>query len=1210
MNNFFLNRKNKNQPVIRNFLYRKFCLLLIMIGISQLIYAQSSLLNLRLNDVAIEDIINTIEEQSDYRFLYNKKMVNVMVKTSIAAQNENIVAVLDKLFQNTNIAYTITGQQIVLNKKGAFETVSTTSQPKKIRGTVTDTNGEPIIGVNVMIAGSNTGTVTDIDGNYNLDVTEDDILRFLYLGYTTQEVKVANQSVISVELEENVQTLSDVVVVGYGVQKKVNLTGSVVAISSQKIESRATPNLSTALAGLASGVSVRQGSGDPGNDGANIRIRGIGTFDGNYRSPMIIIDGAEAEINSVNPEDVESISVLKDAGSAAIYGSRAANGVILVTTKKGAKNTAPKVTYTGMFTQEKAGSSFELLSDYADYMELWNRAQQVSNPAAALTYAQDEIDKWRAAQADPNGIYTDPNNGNRSENRYAYPNTNWSDILFAPSYSHRHNLSVSGGSTSSAYLLSLGYFTNPGTLENTGIDRFNMRINATSSITDFLEIGTQTYAMQQRKDPGDLSQVNTYRFQTVAGINPFVNGKYGGPENPQEKSDVRNPLKDINATGGVNTVTRINTTWYANLNIWDGLSARASINYQNYFYDGKTYSKQLDDYSFRTGEISRPGTTLESATTRREANRDSKYTATATVNYNHRFAKYHDVSALVGYEQFYYNSSGFYATRQGLPDFSVTDITAGAEMYSIGGNTTDNYPERDYGMVSYFGKVNYAYMSKYLLEANFRRDASSRFSSDNRWGTFPSFSAGWRVSEEAFAESLKPLLSDLKLRLSWGRLGNTTSGYYDWQATYGKVNYVLNNSIYNGLAVNKIANGLLQWESVTSKGIGMDASFLDQRLSLDVDLYDKLTEGILTSPAIYLTMGKATAPTQNTSDMQNRGVEITLGWQDKVGDVRYAVSGNFAYNKNKVVKYLGKLEQGWEENPDGTRTYVSNIGDVAATGAETGTLRVEDHLFDEYYLRTHYSGTGTYYNGDGSVDPNGGPRDGMIRTEADLLWVRDMVAAQYSFNGAAINRNNGLWYGEYIMADLNGDGNYGNNDDRQFTGKSSAPKYNFGLTLSAEWKGIDLSMTWAGAAGFWYYLHERGVNRNYLTTQTDVLPADAASKFYYVAWDANGDPDWSNPNNNLTAEYARLRNGSAGAYVVNNQFLYDASYLKLKTLQIGYTLPKSLMSKAHIANLRVFLSGENLLTITKYPGLDPELGSGVNLYPIARLFSAGINLSF
>jgi TonB-linked SusC/RagA family outer membrane protein len=1088
---------------------------------------------------------------------------------------------------------------------------SVQAQNLSISGTVLDSKSDPVAGASVVVKGTSVGAMTDANGGYTISAPADATLVFSFLGLATKEEAIAGRGRIDVVLSESDQSLEEVVVVGYGVQKKANLTGAVASVSAARIEGRAAPNLSTTLTGLASGVSVRQNSGNPGDDQANIRIRGIGTFDGNYRSPMVIIDGAEADLNSVNPEDVESISILKDAGSAAIYGSRAANGVILVTTKKGSRSAAPRVTYTGLVTQEKASSSFELLSDYADYMELWNRSQTVSNPTAALTYNQADIDAWRAAKADPNGIYTDPETGNQIPNWLAYPNTNWSDILFAPNYAHKHNLSVQGGGANSNYLLSLGYFTNPGTLENTGIDRFNMRINVESSITDFLKIGTQTYAMQQHKDPGDLSQVNTYRFQTVGGITPFHDGKYGAPENPKEKSDVRNPIKDINSTGGVNTTTRINTTWYADVNIWQGLSARASINYQNYFYDSKTYSKQIDGYSFRTGKITIPGTTLASATTRREADRNSRYTATTTLNYIRTFAEVHSVSALLGYEQFYYNTSGFDATKIGLLNFSVTDITTGSEMKEIGGDV-----EQDYGMASFFGRVNYAYKGKYLLEANFRRDASSRFSPDNRWGTFPSFSAGWRISEEAFAEPLKPLLSDLKLRLSWGKLGNTTSGYYDWQATYAKVKYSFGNSILDGLAVSKIANARLQWESITSQGIGLDASFLNQRLSLEADFYNKLTEGILTSPSIYLTMGMAGAPTKNTSDMRNRGVEFTLGWRDKVGDFSYAVSGNFAYNKNEVVSYLGKLEQGWVDNPDGSRKYKSNIGQVASSGSETGTLRVEGHLFDEYYLRTHYHGTGTYYHGDGSVDPNGGPKDGMIRSEADLQWVRDMLAAKdandkalYSFNGASVGRT-ALWYGEYIMADLNGDGIYGNDNDRQFTGKSSAPKYNFGFTLSAEWKGIDFSMTWAGATGFWYYLHERGVNRNYLSTQTDALPIDATSKFYYVAWDANGDPDWSNPLNNLTAEYARLRNGSTGVYVTNDQFLYDASYLKLKTLQVGYTLPQKWTSKAKLHNVRIFLSGENLLTITNYPGLDPELGSGVALYPIARLLSAGINLSF
>ncbi|GHT00855.1 SusC/RagA family TonB-linked outer membrane protein [Bacteroidia bacterium] len=1044
---------------------------------------------------------------------------------------------------------------------------------------------------------SKNGVATDLDGKFSLQVSPNATLEVSYLGYATQSVAVNGKTTVNVTLAQDAANLDEVVVVGYGSQKKANLTGSVASVGASKLESRAMPNLSTGLTGLAAGVSVRQSSGNPGSDGANIRIRGIGTFNNDYRGPIVIIDGAEADLNSVNPEDVESISLLKDAASASIYGSRGANGVVLVTTKKGKKGAAPKVTYTGIFTQEKASSSIDFLWDYASYMELYNKAELASNPSiSAQNYSQANIDAWRAGSANPNGTYTDPN-GNQIPNWLAFPNTNWSEILFAPNYSQKHNVSVSGGGENSTYLLSLGYFENPGTLENTGIDQFNMRINVESKITNFLKIGTHTYAVQRNKEPGDVNQMNTYRFQTIGAINPFYDGKYGAPESPEESSSVMNPIKNINATGGKQTTTRINTTWFADVDIWQGLSARASINYQNYFYDSKTYAKNLDAYSFRTGLITIPGTTLETAQTSRTANRNEQYTANALLNYNKTFGD-HDVSAMLGYEQFYYNTSGFNATKMGLLDFGLTDITTATEMVSIGGDV-----EQEYAMVSYIGRLNYAYKSRYLFEANFRRDASSRFSPDYRVGVFPSFSAGWRVSEEDFFAPAKDIVNNLKLRASWGKLGNTTSGYYDWQATYGKVNNVLDGGILNGLAVTKLANSLLQWEKINSADVGLDAAFLNSRLNLELDYYNRTTEGILYNPASYLTVGIATAPYQNTADMLNSGLEMTLGWNDKIGDVHYAVSGNFAYNNNEITKYRGVLEQGWVENADGTRTYKTNIGDVTTGGGETGSLRVEGHLMDEYYLRNHYRGDGSYYNGDGSVNPNGGPKDGMIRTDADLQWVRDMLAYTdatgkkiYTFDGATVNQNGGLWKGEYLFADNNGDGNYGNSNDRQFTGKSSAPKYTYGFSASADWKGIDFSMTWAGAGDFYYYLHERGVNQNYLGGPTNVLPIDAATKFYR--------------DDNVNAPYARLRTGSGGAYRENTQFLYDASYLKLKNLQVGYTLPKAWMSKAHIAGLRVFLSGENLLTITDYPGVDPEIGGAVNVYPIARLLSAGINLTF
>ena len=348
-------------------------------------------------------------------------------------------------------------------------------------------------------------------------------------------------------------------------------------------------------------------------------------------------------------------------------------------------------------------------------------------------------------------------------------------------------------------------------------------------------------------------------------------------------------------------------------------------------------------------------------------------------------------------------------------------------------------------------------------------------------------------------------------------------------------------------------------------------------------------------------MGTVKAPYRNTSDMRNQGIELTLGWRDNIGDFSYSVNVNASYNHNKVVKYKGKLIENWVDD-NGTKKYSSNIGQVADFNGNG--IRVEGSAFDEYFLRQLYKGSGKYYDTNGAVDPNGGPKDGMIRTPEDLQWFRDMRTAGYSFNGVADNKQSGYWYGEYIMADVNGDGNYGNSYDRVMTKKSSTPKYTYGINLSAAWKGIDFNMTWSGAAGMHYYVYSRGLNTSVLSSN-EVLPADARKLFYFY-----NEADPTDARNNINAAYPRLKAKNSSVYIANDRYLYNASYIKLKNVQIGYTLPKKWMDKVFINSLRVFVSGENLWTITDYPGVDPEIGSSLNVYPISRIFSAGVNISF
>lgn len=1084
-----------------------------------------------------------------------------------------------------------------------------------IKGTVVDSTGDPIIGATVRVEGKSTVTVTNINGEFQIQAPAGATLNITYIGMTPQSVKVTDSTTTyNVTMTEDSNNLDEVVVVGYGQQKKVNLTGAVSTVQAKQIESRATTNLSNALAGVASGVSVNQGSGKPGSDGSSIRIRGIGTFNSSYLSPLIIVDGSEASISSVNSDDVESISFLKDAASAAIYGSRGANGVVLITTKKGSKGQSPTVTYTGIVTNSKmSGKAFRFEDNYAEYMEMANRWNTNRNYQAATKYSQAEIDEWRTglANAASNPYGTDNPYG--VYNFLAYPSTQWVDEMFKPSTSQKHNISVNGSSNNSTYLLSFGYLDNPGTLENTGQKKYSGRINVETNITKFLTIGTQTYATFDRLEPGNTSF--TYMFQNTPAMTPYYDGKYGVAV---DGSSSNNMLASVLTRGGHYDDTRLNTTWYGRVKPIDGLTIEGRFNYQTLFSETETYTRCIDRMNFRNNELY-PGTGSAQATTTRGTTRYQNRTMTGTVNYLKKIGD-HDFSALLGTEQYYWNVKGFNATRTGLLDLALPDFTAAMDLQipTVGGTA-----EQDYSVISYFGRLNYAYKNRYLFEANFRRDGSSRFGPESRWGTFPSFSAAWRLSEESFMESLRPTLNNLKLRASWGKLGNMTSGYYSWQATYGSVNYSFGGQILDGLRQGKIANRNLRWEASESTDIGLELGLLNNRLSMEADVYSRTTKGILGTPSVFLTMGTISAPTTNTSDMRNRGVELTVRWADRIQDFEYSVSANFSYNNNKVVKYKGKFVEGWQTGPDGTRQYITNRGDVADVSGNN--IVVEDHIYNEFYLWERHKGNGNIYLADGvTPDPNGGPRDGMIRTKADLDWVKAMLDYRdadgkrvYDFNGQSVGADKGLWYGELIYADVNKDGYYGsNNNDRVFTGKSSAPKYSFGINLTAAWKGIDFSMTWAGNSGMYYYIYERGFNSMSSSSwQEGTIVARNARDIYYYCdpmlamTDPTYDPA-TDPNANINAIYPRIGNES-GAYRANTGNLYHAAYLKLKTLQVGYTLPKKWTSKAYINKLRVFASFENLLTITNYPGVDPEIGGGgFTSYPIPRMISGGLNLTF
>lgn len=1061
------------------------------------------------------------------------------------------------------------------------------AQTKTVTGTVTDENNKPLQGVSVSVKNAGAGTVTTEAGLFSLKVQPGAVLVFSHLDFEPGEQTVGEQTTFAITLKTKNNALSDVVVVGYATQRKVNLTGSVATISGKQIEDRPVTNVSSSLAGLSSGVFVRQGSGKPGSDGASITIRGLGTL--SSTSPLILVDGIISSMDAVNPLDIESISILKDAASASIYGTLAANGVILITTKKGQRN-KNSVTYNGILSTTNPMRMPGFVNDYATHMRLINEGY--TNVGQPSIFAQSTINAWDSASKIPNQL-----NPIGVPNYIAYPNTNWSDALFNNKLLQTHNISINGGSDKVTYLLSLGYMNNQGTIDNTGTKRYQIRANLDANINKFLTIGTQTFASTQTYQLGNTSSAFNFLRQTTPGVVPFWDGRYGFPQAPEESSTANNILAFLNNTAGDNQTSRFNTTVYAIVKLIKGLSFESRFNYQLSQNESNSHTDAgpSERWNFATNQQKSflPG--LSTLTTSYSFSKTYQTTIDNVLRYTTRVARDHEIGALAGYNQLYNNNYGFDATKQGLIDYNIT--VPGSALTPI----TTNGSETDYAMRSWFGRLNYAYKGRYFIEGNFRYDGVSRFSPSTRWGSFPSVSAGWRISEERFMQGTRSWLNNLKLRGSWGRLGNNASGNYDWQATYANRLYSFNNAQVSGLAVGSYANPDLQWETTTNTNIGLEGSVLGGKLNFEIDVYRRVTDGILTVPPIPLTAGTASAPIVNTAQVTTKGIELTLGYRGKVGNVGFAVSGNIAFNANEVTGYKGQLVEGYVTDATGAQVYQSNLGAVS-----TGDINriLEGHKINEYYLYKTYRGTGSPFNADGTVNKNGGPKDGMIRTPDDIAWATAMLAAGYKLRPANAVRNNAIWYGDLIYADLNGDGDYGNSFDRYFAGTSTLPKYIFGFNAQVSWKQFDLSMIWAGALGHQYYWNADNYNNSFVTNGNAFATLYAYDHYFY-------DPaNPKDPRTNTSARYTRLKaNDPQNRGVASDFWLYDASWIKLKNLQIGYNLPDKWARKALLQRARIYFSAENLLMITKFPGLDPEIGSGVD-YPTMRQYAVGVNLTF
>lgn len=1007
-----------------------------------------------------------------------------------------------------------------------------------VEGKITDKSGEPIVGASVKLKNSREiFAITDVDGNFVLsNIPNKCTLQVSYVGYKPQDVKVSpEKKKYSVTLYDDNSILDEVVVVGYATQKKVDLTGAVSSVSADALENRPLTNATNALAGLAAGLTVTNSGGNtPGYESQSITVRGLGTL--NNAAPLIVVDGMTGiALSDINPQDITNISVLKDAASSAIYGSRAANGVILVTTRQGAER-APRVTYSGNVSFEKVAKRLNLVTDYADFMEIQN-AGLIAN-GQAPRFSQGKIDEWR---------------NDAGQNPTIYPNTDWQDHIYRnPSVVQNHNLAITGGSKTVLYNISLGYVNNPGMIYYTDYKRYQLRTNVEVNIKPWLSAGTNLFGYIDKNNPSSENAAaggdvifGSGAFNTVPGMTLYdpATGLYGGIQNPEEENVSNfNPYRRqwFYDTDYPTKTKRSVVKLFARLMPVKGLTIQGSFSY-NYWERNMEHhltDRDLYRFTFDGPVLIREG--VVRTYIRRYNYKNTFRSSELTARYDFNISKL-NASLFAGMSQEYNKYDQDYYIKYDLVDPSLGAIDAGMTNGSI----TGNYNE--WAMRSYFGRITLNWDNKYLLEANLRADGSSKFAPDKRWGYFPSLSGGWRISQEKFMEGTSSWLNQLKLRASYGSLGNNaTTSYYMYQSLFATANYILNGNIAGGMAQTILANPNLTWEKTYMTNIGLDFAFLNNRLSGSIDVYNKDTKGILISLPAPLEHGTSVVPNQNAGEVNNKGFELDLHWNDRIGSVSYNVGFNMGFVNNKVTKFQGD---------------VSSINGVYKTQ--------EGKPINQLYVITV---------------------DRIVRDEADLAYVQSLVDKNPNYF-ATYQRPE---LGDFLYRDANGDGKLDTND-RVEIGHGTLPRLTYGANLGLNWNNFDFSVLFQGVGNHQVYYNNQAFR--FVTVMGQSLIKDITDN----AW---------TPENPYNSIYPILRNSSNSKNnIASDAFVHNAAYFRCKNIQLGYTVPTKITKKFFVENLKIYTSIDNLFTITKFPGFDPEVGANVG-YPAVRQYSVGLNVTF
>ena len=1081
-------------------------------------------ISLSVNKQTIKQIIPQIEKASGYNVFYTDKLPNLETKKDLNVSNASLEAVLKELFKGTKISFEIkANKQILLFQ----QTNKSVGAKKKVTGRIVDENDEPLIGASVIIKGSTQGTITNIDGEYTLeDVPEKATLTVSYVGYIPASVAVNGKNAINVVLQEDSKTLEEVVVIGYGTVKKKDLTGAVGSVGGAEVAARKTTSLSTALQGTIPGLMVTRNNNAPGANADKIYVRGITTI-GNS-DPLVIVDGVPGDINSVNANDVESISVLKDAASAAIYGSRAAAGVILVTTKR-ASDKELSLTYNGEFGWEIPTAEPEVVG-VQRFLEMANELRYTDNPDGGKyqAYSEDQVNNWVKNNA------TNPNQ---------YPITDWQDLILEKSATRQsHSIHLSGGSKVVKTKASLAYDEVGGLYGDRYFQRYTLRVNNDFNITQKLSATLDFNVKRTKHHMPQFTPFGMMRYMPAiyagvwddgriaegkSGANPYGLMKLGGTTE-----------KWYTALGGKASI---------DFKPFDGFKISAIVaprfNYDKFKTFKKAASYTLaDDPNTIGGYLDNSG--LYNTTKLSETRNDSYNVTTQLIaNYAKKFAGKHDINLMAGYENYYEYIEELGADRDGYVLTNFPYLSNGPK--DLIGNSGKG---KEYAYRSYFGRVMYSYADRYLFQANIRHDGSSRFAKKHRWGTFPSFSAGWVLSEENFMKNLNwDWLSFLKIRATWGALGNERIGDFPYMSTiaFGNTIFYQNNGIYfdQTASQQKYAIENVTWEKTESTDIGLDISFLNNRLRVNGDYYWKNTKDMLLAMAIPDFLGFSD-PDVNAGKMSTKGYELNVSWNDHIGDFSYGIAINFS-------------------------DFTSKMGDLQGTQFLGDKVKMEGSEFNEWY---------------------GYVSDGLFLTEEDLK------------NSPKINDKN-TQLGDIKYKDISGpdgvpDGKISPEYDRVLLG-SSLPHFLYGGNINLGYKNFDLSLAFQGVG-----------KQNARLAREMVEPFRNNYGNFPAIIDGNYWSPYNTDEQNAVAKYPRLTHvNKSSNYAMSDYWLFNGGYFRLKNITLGYTFPKEWMNAIGIKGARIYASASDLFCLSKYPkGWDPEMG--VSEYPITTSILLGVSVNF